>query len=173
MTRRHGVLVGLQPVNLAQRAAMGSHTVSVRRRSGDTFSIVPAGGAVFPGEAIRYFSSGSQWGPTVRFHVVGPDGATILEEEVPKNLSNDAWLDTVAPTPLGIYEFHAHARPYPFLPTSHWESVDFVVDPAAPPAPPAPPGGLLSNLKGILVVATVLVGVVAVAPLVRGIGKRT
>ena len=160
--------------------AMGSHTVSVRRRSGDTFSPVPDGGAVVPGEAIRYFSSGSQWGPTVRFHVVGPDGQTILEEEVPKNLSNDAWLDTVAPLATGRYEFHAHARTFPFSPTSHWASIGFQVDPVAAPPPIAPPkgglGSFLSDIKGLIIVGAVLAVVIAVMPALakgsRVLGER-
>lgn len=174
--------VGMRLVSEAQQVAatMGSHTVSVRRRSGDTFSVLAAGDAVFPGEPIRYFSSGSQWGPTVRFHVVGPGNITILEEEVPKNLGNDAWLDTAAPTGLGLYEFHAHARSFPFLPTSHWATTTFAVDPAAMPPPSAPPKGgfkgLVGDVKGLLILGAVLAVVIAVLPALtkgsRAIGDR-
>ena len=156
-------------------APLRSHTVSVRRRSGDSFSPVPAGGQVLPNEAIRYFASSVLWGATVRFVVTGPAGV-ILEEEVPVNFQQDAWLDTVAPSALGQYVFSAHARSYPFLPWSHLASISFSVDPAAPnPPPPPPDSGFfkgLGALKGLLIVAGVVVAIVALAPVVGRIGRR-
>lgn len=156
-------------------AVMGSHTVAVLRRSGDTFSPINSGDTVCLGEPIRYRANGVKFGGQVRFVVTDSIGSrTLLDQEAGVQLlSGDAWLDTVAPQDAGDYKFDAHARTYPFLPFSHIAQIGFRVNKdCTPPPKPPPKSDFLKDIKGILIAAAVIVGIVLVAPILTRAGVR-
>lgn len=159
-------LVGLcQPGQMPP--TMASHSVTVQRRSGDTFSPIPVGGRVAPGEAIRYRSDGGNLPfDTVKFRVIDMLGGIVFEFTANLNSLLSGWVDTVAPAIEGVYTLTAEVRTFPFLTVTHFADTFFVVDQDAPPPPSAPPSGgaFLGDLRGIIIALTVLAGVVIIAP---------
>ena len=156
---------GEQPPTMS--AEMGSHSVTVQRRSGDTFSPIPSLGQVSPGEAIRFRSDGGNLPfDTVKFRVLDAMGNLTFEFEANLNSLLSGWVDTVAPTLEGPYTLTAEVRSFPFLAFTHFASVQFVVNKDAPTPPAAPPQGKdwFGDLKGIIIALAVLAGVVLVAP---------
>ena len=115
-------------------AEMASHSVTVQRRSGDTFSPIPVGGAVLPGEAIRYRSDGGNLPfDTVTFRVIDMLGGVVFEFTANLNSLLSGWVDTVAPALQGVYTLTAEVRSFPFLTVTHFADTLFIVDQDAPP----------------------------------------
>ena len=145
---------------------MASHSVTVQRRSGDTFSPIPVLGKVKPNEAVRYRSDGGNLPfDTVTFRVL--DAAGFLTFEFVANLNSllSGWVDTVAPSIPGPYFLTAEVRTFPFLTITHFADTQFIVDPEAPD-PPAPPpkDNPLGDIKGIIVAVAVLAGIILIVP---------
>lgn len=163
-----GYVGAMQPGQMppTMSATMARHAVTVQRRSGDTFSPIPNLGKVAPGEAIRYRSDGGNLPfDTVRFRVLDAVGNSAFEFDAMLNSLLSGWVDTVAPAMPGPYTLTAEVRSFPFLTFTHFAEAQFVVDPDAPAPPSAPPGkDFLGNLKGIIIAAAVLAGVILVVP---------
>ena len=157
-------------------ANLASHTVTVQRRSGNTFSPIPVDGLVAPGEAIRYALSGANLPfDLVTFRVLDFEmGSVVFEFVTSTNALLSAWVDTVAPLLEGAYRLTAEVRNAPFLTFTHFDDTTFQVNISAPPPPDEPPvggGGLLGDVKGIIIALAVLVGIVIVAPTLTRIGR--
>lgn len=160
---------GEMPPTFSQTgAAMASHTVTVQRRSGDTFSPIPVGGKVMPGEAVRYRSDGGNLPfDTVKFRVIDMLGGVVFEFTANLNSLLSGWVDTIAPALEGVYTLTAEVRSFPFLTTTHFADTFFIVDQDAPPPPKPPPGGsALGDVRGIVIALAILAGIVIVAPVI-------
>lgn len=158
---------------------MALHSVTVQRRSGDTFSPIPILGAVRPGEAIRYRSDGGNLPlDTVVFRVLDAMGNLVFEFNANLNTLLSGWVDTVAPAIEGPYTLTAEVRTFPFLTITHFASTQFTVSAVAPPPPDAPPdaGGLFGDITGAMkwvIVGIAIVGaLVVLGPAISRIGSH-
>jgi len=165
------VRVGLR--QQSNRAGMRSHSVNVERRSGDTFSPIPVGGMVQPGEAVRYRANGANTSLQVQFRVLDPVGFLVFDFTAQVNATGSAWTDTVAPNREGPYTLTAEASNIPGLPFTHFADTGFVVSVDAPPPPTQPPStGSLGNIKWIIVGLGVLAAIVILGPTIGRIGSH-
>ena len=155
-------------------AEMASHSVTVQRRSGDTFSPIPVDGQVLPGEAIRYRSDGGNLPfDTVQFRVIDMLGDVIFDFTANLNSLLSGWVDTIAPAIAGAYTLTAEVRTFPFLTITHFAETRFIVAPSAPPPPDPPPDkNPFKDIQGIIIALTVLAAIVIVGPALSRIGSR-
>lgn len=144
-------------------AALASHTVTVNRRSGNTFSPIAIGGQVFPGEAVRLLTRGidNQSINEPDFFIFDASGELVFRRRVTANLVGNAWIDIAAPFVEGNYRLVVHAQSFPFLPTTHTGETSFEVSADAPDPPDEPPGGgildFLGSTTGLILAGAALV----------------
>ncbi len=150
-------------------AELGSHSVSIERRTGDQFTPIQHGGLVEPREPIRLVTLGVNQqlihGPD--FQILDAAGNEVFRRGSTAGLSGTAFLDISAPSVVGRYQFIVHAQSFPFLPFTHPTSMPFEVSNDAPPPATPPPstaiGGIFGDFKtvamiGLGIAALVLIG---------------
>lgn len=165
-------------------AAMGSHNVSVSRRTrdGSSFAPITAGEAVGPGEAIRLKATGirNQLFNVPEFIIETQAGDEIFRRDAAAGAiaGDQAHLDIAAPTTEGLYRLTVHAQTFPFWPRTHEVSMVFRVSRAATPPIDSPPstgigiGNIFGSVKGLGVIAIAVIGLVTVGPALRNISSR-
>ena len=139
--------------------------------------LIAAGSFVLPGEQITLFAQlGFIGGDKARFTIRNAAGEVVFGpvEERTDWFSSNVHLEITAPLVEGPYDLEV--TELRFLWPDDTGHFNFGVSRSASP-PPAdkPPGGIggfLGDLKGLLVVAAVLVAVVAIAPTVSRIGRK-
>ena len=158
----------MAPMTDEQIAAMAAVTLTVERRSGDTFA-PSVGGTVKPGEAVLLLASGvgSQTFKVPEFIVQDEDGNVLLDQNATVSFGGEAAVYWQAPLTEGTYLVRCIFQSKPFLPFTDEVQTLMVVTHLAPKPPPEPPAkeDVLGSLERILkwgAIGAVAIGAVVV-----------
>lgn len=164
---RAGMAQGCMPPTMA------NHSVIVQRltRDGKAWVSVERGASVAPGEALRLLAAGidNQTWHTPTFSISTVRGKVFEESELADmagSHAGEAWVTLTAPYGEASYFVEVSAQSLPFLPKTHLAETTFLVRQGAPPRPDVPdsPPGTIEQLKGLGIVAAVILVLVLVGP---------
>lgn len=161
-----------------ENVVMASHSLTIARYGGGKAVPLPNGGAVAPGELIRATVTGigSLVDPTVKFRLLGVDGAPLLEQaKNPALFSSQVVFDFNAPVKEGVFTLEAWLHSFPLLPQQHKATTVFRVAKGAPEqeAPPSGGGfGGFGDIKSLAWIALGIVALVAVMPIVKRVTAK-
>lgn len=152
-------------MSLRQRrtARQGSISVVLERSTGEQFVPMISGGAVNPGELVRFKATGlSFFGYSPDFNLYNLDtGKEILSQEVSISPGGTAVLDIQAPSDEARYAVFVQQ-------TGQQARFDFIVskDAPEPPKPPPKPDPFKPFIT-LGIIAVVLIGVITVRGVLR------